>query len=96
MATNIIGQPLMDFLITHQDEYNDGAAYVRVRENTRKYMAAVVQQNRRATEAMRQNLLRLLEQVENELPQYQESSTYRAAKAENYQNKPEDPTFFFA
>ena len=96
MATNIIGQPLMDFLITHQDEYNDGAAYVRVRENTRKYMAAVVQQNRRATEAMRQNLLRLLEQVENELPQYQESSTYRAAHAKNYENKPEDPTFFFA
>ena len=96
MATNIIGQPLMDFLITHQDEYNEGAAYVRVRENTRKYMVAVVQQNRRATEAMRQNLLRLLEQVENELPQYQESSTYRAAKAKNYENKPEDPTFFFA
>ena len=59
-------------------------------------MAAVVQQNRRATEAMRQNLLRILEREAEDLPQYKESSTYRAAHAQGYENKPEDPTFFFA
>lgn len=96
MATNIIGQPLMDFLIANQDEHTGGTAYAIVRENTRKYMAAVVQQNRRATEAMRQNLLRMLEREADDLPQYKESSTYRAAHAQGYENNPEDPTFFFA
>ena len=96
MATNIIGQPLMDFLIANQDEHTGGTAYALVRENTRKYMAAVVQQNRRATEALRQNLLRMLEREAGDLPQYKESSTYRAAHAKNYENKQEDPTFFFA
>lgn len=96
MATNIIGQPLMDFLIANQDEHTGGTAYAIVRENTRKYMAAVVQQNRRATEALRQNLLRMLEREADDLPQYKESSTYRAAHAQGYENKPEDPTFFFA
>ena len=96
MATNIIGQPLMDFLISHQDEHTGGTAYAIIRENTRKHMAAVIQQNRRATEAMRQNLLRILEREAEDLPQYKESSTYRAAQAKNYENKPEDPTFFFA
>lgn len=96
MATNIIGQPLMDFLIANQDEHTGGTAYALVRENTRKYMAAVVQKNRRATEAMRQNLLRMLEREADDLPQYKESSTYRAAHAQGYENKPEDPTFFFA
>lgn len=96
MATNIIGQPLMDFLIANQDEHTGGTAYAIVRENTRKYMAAVVQQNRRATEALRQNLIRMLEREADDLPQYKESSTYRAAHAQGYENKPEDPTFFFA
>ena len=96
MATNIIGQPLMDFLIANQDEHTGGTAYALIRENTRKYMAAAVQQNRRATEAMRQNLLRILEREADDLPQYKESSTYRAAHANNYENKQEDPTFFFA
>ena len=96
MATSIIGQPLMDFLISHQDEHTGGTAYAIIRENTRKYMAAVIQQNRRATEAMRQNLLRILEREAEDLPQYKESSTYRAAHAKNYENKQEDPTFFFA
>lgn len=96
MATNIIGQPLMDFLISHQDEHTGGTAYALIRENTRKYMAAVVQQNRRAAEAMRQNLLRILEREADDIPQYKESSTYRASHAESYENKPEDPTFFFA
>lgn len=96
MATNIIGQPLMDFLIANQDEHTGGTSYALVRENTRKYMAAVVQQNRRATESMRQNLLRMLEREADDLPQYKESSTYRAAHTQGYENKPEDPTFFFA
>ena len=96
MATSIIGQPLMDFLISHQDEHTGGTAYAIIRENTRKYMAAAVQQNRRATEAMRQNLLRILEREADDLPEYKESSTYRAAHANNYENKQEDPTFFFA
>ena len=96
MATNIIGQPLMDFLITHQDEYSEKPAYVLVRENTRKYMSAVVQQNRRAAEAQRQYILKKIELLADELPEYKESSTYRAAQAKNYENKPEDPTFFFA
>lgn len=96
MATNIIGQPLMDFLIANQDEHTGGTSYALVRENTRKYMAAVVQQNRRATEAMRQNLLRMLEREADDLPQYKESSTYRAAHTQGYENKQEDPTFFFA
>ena len=96
MAANIIGQPLMDFLIANQDEHTGGTAYALVRENTRKYMAAVVQQNRRATEALRQNLLRMLEREADDLPEYKESSTYRAAHAQGYENKPEDPTFFFA
>ena len=96
MATNIIGQPLMDFLIAHQDEYNEKTAYVIVRESTRKYMAAVVQQNRRAAEAQRQYILKKIEILADELPEYKESSTYRAAHAQGYENKPEDPTFFFA
>ena len=96
MATNIIGQPLMDFLITHQDEYSEKPAYVLVRENTRKYMSAVVQQNRRAAEAQRQYILKKIELLAEELPEYKESSTYRAAHAKNYENKQEDPTFFFA
>ena len=96
MATNIIGQPLMDFLITHQDEYSEKPAYVLVRESTRKYMSAVVQQNRRAAEAQRQYILKKIELLADELPEYKESSTYRAAHAKGYENKPEDPTFFFA
>lgn len=96
MATNITGQPLMDFLITHQDEYIEKPAYVLVRESTRKYMSAVVQQNRRAAEAQRQYILKKIELLADELPEYKESSTYRAAHAKGYENKPEDPTFFFA
>lgn len=96
MATNIIGQPLMDFLIAHQDEYSEKPAYVLVRESTRKYMSAVVQQNRRAAESQRQYILKKIEILADELPEYKESSTYRAAQAKNYENKPEDPTFFFA
>ena len=96
MATNIIGQPLMDFLITHQDEYNEKPAYVLVRESTRKYMSAVVQQNRRAAEAQRQYILKKIELLADELPEYKESSTYRASHAKGYENKQEDPTFFFA
>lgn len=96
MATNIIGQPLMDFLISHQDEYSERPAYVLVRESTRKYMSAVVQQNRRAAEAQRQYILKKIELLADELPEYKESSTYRAAHAKGYENKPEDPTFFFA
>ena len=96
MATNIIGQPLMDFLITHQDEYSEKPAYVLVRESTRKYMSAVVQQNRRAAEAQRQYILKKIELLAEELPEYKESSTYRAAHAKGYENKQEDPTFFFA
>lgn len=96
MATNIIGQPLMDFLIAHQDEYSGKPAYVLVRESTRKYMSAVVQQNRRAAEAQRQYILRKIELLADELPEYKESSTYRAAHTKNYENKKEDPTFFFA
>ena len=96
MATNIIGQPLMDFLIAHQDEYSENPAYILVRESTRKYMSAVVQQNRRAVEAQRQYILKKIELLAEELPEYKESSTYRAAHAKGYENKPEDPTFFFA
>lgn len=96
MATNIIGQPLMDFLIAHQDEYIEKPAYVLVRESTRKYMSAVVQQNRRAAEAQRQYILKKIEILADEIPEYKESSTYRAAHAHGYENKQEDPTFFFA
>ena len=96
MATNIIGQPLMDFLISHQDEYSEKPAYVLVRESTRKYMSAVVQQNKRAAEAQRQYILKKIELLADELPEYKKSSTYRAAQAKNYENKQEDPTFFFA
>ena len=96
MATNIIGQPLMDFLIAHQDEYIEKPAYVLVRESTRKYMSAVVQQNRRAAEAQRQYILKKIEILADEIPEYKESSTYRAAQAQGYENKQEDPTFFFA
>ena len=96
MTTNIIGQQLMDFLISHQDEYSEKPAYVLVRESTRKYMSAVVQQNRRAAEAQRQYILKKIEILADELPEYKKSSTYRAAQAKNYENKQEDPTFFFA
>ena len=59
-------------------------------------MSAVVQQNRRAAEAQRQYILKKIELLADELPEYKESSTYRAANAKNYENKQEDPTFFFA
>lgn len=73
------------------------AAYEILAERTRVFMAAVIMNGSypRSYTMAHRDLERTLDQFRDQLPEYVNSSEYRAKKTERYENKKSDPTFFF-
>ena len=73
------------------------AAYEILAERTRVLMAATIMNASypRSYITARRDFERTLDQFSDQLPEYINSSEYRAKKAKRYENKKDDPTFFF-
>lgn len=71
--------------------------YALVLESARRLAACYLMQRNypRALQAAHRNLLRVLEQNKELLPEYAGSRECEAQESERYQNKKDDPTFFF-
>lgn len=73
------------------------AAYEILAERTRVLMAATIMRGSypRSCIMAHRDLERTLDQFRDQLPEYTNSSEYRAKKTKRYENKKSDPTFFF-
>lgn len=85
-----------DLVAKQRNEAGMEPEEIIVLEAARKYQAALLTTGYpRAAVELHKRLERLLEQYSTNLTAYVESSTYAANHAERYENKQEDPTFFF-
>lgn len=96
----MVSREQMAWMLEHQDEYDltdaVGDARIVLREQCRKLMAAIVVGR---SDSERELIVRLqdyLNRHAEELPEYNESSKYKADHFDNYQNEKNDPCFFFA
>lgn len=102
-VTATLGEALHDALLAKLRDGmlgEDGSAYALVTERARMLMAAIIMCGNggfgsRGVEKRRLDLLQALQRYEDALPEYKESSQRAATKMERYENKADDPTFFF-
>ena len=90
----------MAWMLEHQDEYDltDAVGDVRIvlREQCRKLMAAIVVGRQDSERELIVRIQDYLNRHAEELPEYNESSKYKADHFDNYSNEKNDPCFFFA
>ncbi len=86
------------YVLCQKERKNElSAAYEILAERTRTLMATDIMRGSypRSYLSARRDFERTLGQFANQLPEYINSSEYRAKKAKRYENKKDDPTFFF-
>ncbi len=94
----IIGTELWSSLVERQrtQPIVEEVAYVILTERARQFMAvAVTSTDPKRLVAQKMRLVDVLHRYESSLPEYTNSSTYRAEHSSNYENKPTDKTYFF-
>lgn len=85
-----------DLVMKQRDEAGMEPEERLVLEAARKYQAALlIASHPKSAVELHKRLVRLLEQYSTVLTAYANSSTYAANHFQRYENKQEDPTFFF-
>lgn len=96
IVERIISPELYAVLVERQRIPKDSTAESLVTEATRKLQSALMKPDyHKSAYELEHRLKQLLERYSQELPDYSTSSTYAAYHATRYENKKEDPTYFF-
>lgn len=94
-CTQLISAEQMQYLLRHQDDPDETPEIKILTEHCRKYIAAAAKGNKSAQHLLGTQIQRFINNNEEALAAYRTSSQYRANHAQRYENKKEDPTFFF-
>ena len=94
-CTQLISEEQMQYLLLHQDDPGESPEIKILTEHCRKYIAAAAKGNKSAQHLLGTQIQRFINNNEEALTAYRNSSQYRANHAKRYENKKEDPTFFF-
>lgn len=94
-CTQLISEEQMQYLLLHQDDPNESPEIKILTEHCRKYIAAAAKGNKSAQHLLGTQIQRFINNNEEALAAYRSSSQYRANHAKRYENKKDDPTFFF-
>lgn len=94
-CTQLISEEQMQYLLLHQDDPDESPEIKILTEHCRKYIAAAAKGNKSAQHLLGTQIQRFVNNNEEALAAYRTSSQYRANHAKRYENKKEDPTFFF-
>lgn len=95
-CTQLISDEQMQYLLRHQDDPNEIPEIKILIEHCRRYIAAAAKGNKSAQQLLGTQIQRFINNNEEALTAYRNSAQYRANHAPRYENKKEDPTFFFA
>lgn len=97
IAVEDIGHGLASCLMDMERSNSLTPPYALVLESARRLAACVLMQCNypRAKQHARRNLMRVLQQNREKLPEYTGSREYEAHQTRRYENRKEDPTFFF-
>lgn len=94
-CTQLISAEQMQYLLLHQDDPDEIPEIKILTEHCRKYIAAAAKGNKSAQHLLGTQIQRFINNNEEALTAYRNSSQYRANHAKRYENKTDDPTFFF-
>lgn len=94
-CTQLISAEQMQYLLSHQDDPDEIPEIKILTEHCRKYIAAAAKGNKSAQHLLGTQIQRFINNNEEALTAYRNSSQYRANHTQRYENKKEDPTFFF-
>ena len=94
-CTQLISAEQMQYLLLHQDDPAESPEIKILTEHCRNYISAAAKGNKSAQHLLGTQIQRFINNNEEALTAYRNSSQYRANHAKRYENKKEDPTFFF-
>lgn len=94
-CTQLISEEQMQYLLLHQDDPGESPEIKILTEHCRNYISAAAKGNKSAQHLLGTQIQRFINNNEEALTAYRTSSQYRANHAKRYENKKEDPTFFF-
>ena len=94
-CTQLISDEQMQYLLRHQDDPNEQPEIKILTEHCRRYIAAAAKGNKSAQHLLGTQIQRFINNNEEALTAYRNSSLYRANHAPRYENQKDDPTFFF-
>ena len=85
----------MQWLLQNQAHVDRNDRRAELLEHCRALMAALIMEKRMEIQQLTQLVQYILNTYAEELPEYRASSKYQADQFQPYENKPQDPCFFF-